>query len=248
MTTDESLDENQTEDEVGAAGNGSRGRSSIAFPYSSLKDAEEIARALHESWGGQASPDQLAGTLNTTPRSGTFRMKLATSRTFGAISSSRGKIAITDRGKRLIDPQSQAAERVEAFLAVPLFEKIFSEYQGNNLPPDEGLEKKMADLGVAPKQTAKARQALQRSAEHAGFFKTTKGRLIRPPVQGDSAEESARKEKKVNLAQSGSAAAVPFPEMWLKLLDEGQSWSAQKTQDFVAQVRKLHQIIESDEG
>jgi hypothetical protein len=246
MTTDETQQETQDSGEDGAAGNGSRGRSSIAFPYSSLKDAEEIALALHESWGGQASPDQLAGTLNTTPRSGTFRMKLGTSRTFGAINSSRGKVAITERGKRLIDPQTQEAERVEAFLAVPLFERIFSEYQGNNLPPDEGLEKKMADLGVAPKQTAKARQAFQRSAEHAGFFKTTKGRLIRPPTSGHSAQVGKSEKENTVTTLSPVAAADPIPALLAKLLDEGQSWSAETTQEFVAHIRAIKRML--DEG
>ncbi len=54
-------------------------RSTIAFPYAGLKDAEQIARALHDSWGGAATADQLAASpsINASPRSGAFRVKLA---------------------------------------------------------------------------------------------------------------------------------------------------------------------------
>ena len=79
-------------------------RSTISFPYTGLKDAEQIARTLHDSWGGGASPDQLAASLDASPRSGAFRTKIATSRTFRVISISRGNIALTDLGRKLDRP------------------------------------------------------------------------------------------------------------------------------------------------
>lgn len=48
------------------------------------------------------------------------------------------------------------------------------------MPPDTGLERDRVTLGVAEKQTAKARQALQCSAETAGFFGQEKERLVMP--------------------------------------------------------------------
>jgi hypothetical protein len=220
--------------------NGARNRSTISFPYGSLKDAEEIAQALHD-WGGEATPDQLAGALDTTARSGTFRMKVATSKTFGAIHVSRGKIALAERGKRLIDPEKRDAARVEAFLAVPLFDAIHEAFKGGDLPSDALLERKMADLGVSPKQTSKARQALQRSAERAGFFKTKKGRLIQP-ADSTKSESESRKETNVNATQAG-AVAVPLADLWLTLLDKGERWSAEETQDYVEAARKLRKIL-----
>jgi hypothetical protein len=230
----------QPEQENGA-GNG-RTRSTIAFPYGSLKDAEEIATALRK-WGDAATPDQLAGSLNTTPTRGTFRMKVAATRTFGVVAVSRKRISLTELGHRLVDSQAQPAARVEAFLAVPLFKAIFDEYEGRALPPDEGLERKIAELGVSPKQTAKARQALQRSAEQAGFFSTTKGRLIPPPAEGQSAGagQQVHEENSVSLSQTGSASVDT--SLWLKLLDEGESWSADEIKEFVDAARKVHVFL-----
>jgi hypothetical protein len=223
-------------------------RSTIAFPYSGLKDAEQIARALHDSWGGAASPDQLAAspTLDASPRSGAFRTKVATAKTFGVISVSRNNIALTDLGRKLVDPQTRAAARVEAFLAVPLFAALINEYKGTMLPPDSGLEQKISDLGVSVKQTAKARQAFQRSAELAGFFKMGKERLVQPAnLPGSDKPPAPPREPKQDGEMPASTATLPapLPELWLKLLQDGRDWSPEKIQEFVDAARTLHGLL-----
>jgi hypothetical protein len=226
-------------------------RSTIAFPYGSLKDAEEITRALHETWGGSASPEQLAGGMNASHRSGAFRLKTNTARTFGTIDSARGQLTLTQLGRRILDPQTRASARVEAFLHVPLFQKVYEEFKGVTLPPDTGLEYKMAGFGVSKKQTAKARQAFQRSAEQAGFFKHGKSRLVLPannvpfPQKPDPDEQLKERE---NMPPAPSSAAgglpAPLPELWRTLLLEGRSWSEEKTQEYVEAARKLYELLE----
>lgn len=232
------------------SGNGQSGRdrlrSTIAFPYSSLSEAETIASALLRSWGGSASQDQLAGSLGTNPRSGTFRTKLGATRIFGAVDVARGKVTLTDLGHRLADPESSSAARVEAFMTVPLFSAVYDEYEGRSLPPDKGLEQKIADLGVSVKQTAKARQALQASAKRAGFFDTTSGRLIRPATTKDSGTPPDPKPNEEVAVSQSNSASVPLADLWLTLLDKGDSWSADKTQDFVNAARKLREVMARD--
>ena len=221
-------------------------RSTIAFPYTGLKDAEQIAHALHDGWGGSASPDQLAASLNASPRSGAFRVKLATTRTFGAISISRGNIALTDLGRKLIDPQTRATARVEAFLAVPLFAALANEYKGTMLPPDSGLEQKISDLGVSTKQTARARQAFQRSAELAGFFKMGKDRLVPPADLAGAAKPPADpKGPKQHRDPPASITDLPapLPELWVTLLRDGRSWSPEKIHEFVEAARTLQALL-----
>jgi hypothetical protein len=242
------IDDTETTDENRNGGSGKdRLRSTIAFPYSSLVEAETIASALLRSWGGSASQDQLAGGLGTNPRSGTFRTKLGATRIFGVVEVTRGKVTLTDLGHRLADPESSDAAKVEAFMTVPLFSAIYDEYEGRSLPPDKGLEQKIADLGVSAKQTAKARQALQASAKRAGFFDTTPGRLIRPGLAKDSGKSSAPKQKEeVAPVSQSNSASIPLPDLWLTLLDKGDSWSAEKTQDFVNAARKLREVMARD--
>jgi hypothetical protein len=66
---------------------------------------------------------------------------------------------------------------------VPLYKALYDKFRGATLPPNPGLEREIAALGVAPKQTDKARQAFQRSAKYAGFFDFGNDRLV-PPSNG----------------------------------------------------------------
>ena len=81
-----------------------------------------------------------------------------------------------------VDPQKGAAAKVEAFLTVPLYRAIYDRYAGSLLPNNIGLEKEMTELGVAAKQADKARQAFQRSAAEAGFFRQGSNKLVKPAV------------------------------------------------------------------
>lgn len=228
-----------------------RQRSTIAFPYGSLRDAEQVAQALQAEYGGSGSPDQVAAALGSTLKSGAFRIKLATARTFGLVDATRGNVELSPLGRRIIDPQTRDAARAEAFLAVPLFARVFAEYQGALLPPDAGLEKKMADLGVATKQTAKARQAFQRSAELAGFFRSGRDRLVRPPLNvGDSdpttqSNHAPKEDDHLTPPPTATATvAEPVQAAWLKLLRDGSSWSPEQTHEYVQAARKLQELID----
>jgi alpha-D-ribose 1-methylphosphonate 5-triphosphate synthase subunit PhnG len=228
-------------------GKDARQRSSIVFPYSPLRDAELIAEKLMQSWGGSATQDQIAGSLGTTPRSGTFRNKLGAARVFGAVSVSRGNVKLTDLGHRLVDGQEKAAARVDAFFAVPLYEEIYKAYEGKALPPDKGLERKIAELGVSAKQTAKARQAFKSSAQLAGFFETDRGRLIRPSATSNPGKSKEGNEKeKTTPSQVNGSSGVPLGDLWMTLLNEGGDWSAEKTQEFVDAARTLREVMARD--
>lgn len=245
------INETTATDSSNGASAAERNRSSIVFPYSSLKAAEQIAEVLLRSWGGSATQDQIAGSLSTTPRSGTFRNKLGSARIFGAISVSRGNVKLTDLGHRLVDSQTKSAARVEAFLKVPLYAAIYDTYEGKSLPPETGLESKIAELGVSPKQTAKARQAMFSSARLAGFFDTDSRRLIRPAGTKASEpnlvdDETERETQIVTVNQAIEGPNVPLAELWLTLLNEGGNWSAEKTQDFVNTARKLRDVMARD--
>jgi hypothetical protein len=228
-------------------------RSTIEFPYGSLKDGEQIAGELHRQWGDSASPEQLAGGMDSSPRSGAFRIKVAAARMFGLVNTSRGNLSLSALGRRVIASETRPNARVEAFLSVALFNALFREYNGAQLPPDAGLEKKIEELGVTPKQVQKARQSFQRSADLAGFFRHGRSRLVQPPTDvRDSGESSSKRE---NTREEGermnppapilpaSNGAVPFPDLWLTLLREGHSWSAEETHEFVEHARKLHEFL-----
>jgi hypothetical protein len=223
-------------------------RSTIGFPYSHLGDAERVAAALHNR-GNTATMGEVAAELGTTTNSGTFRTKISTARVFGAIVNTRGQVSLTDLGCRLADPTAKGRARVDAFLNVPLYKAIYDKYDGSKLPSAKGLEAAIQQLGVSPKQLDRARQALQRSAELAGFFRNGSDRLVVPPVgasageEGDNQGAGAGNEGKV-------ASVVPLPpvmvEMWLTLLrGDGAKWPDAKVAEFVKAAQRLDKILAS---
>lgn len=161
-----------------------RERSTIQFPYADLDSAVKVAEAVFAIGGQRAPQEQLAARLgHESVKAGAFRVKLSTARTFGLIESKQqdaAGISLTKIGQQINDPKTSARARVEAFMAVPLYLKIYERFRGTMLPADEGLENIMVSLGVSSKQKDKARQAFQRSAQQAGLFPEGKGRLIVP--------------------------------------------------------------------
>ncbi|HEX9774740.1 MAG TPA: hypothetical protein VGB83_04070 [Actinomycetota bacterium] len=173
-----------------------RERSSISFPYGDLDDAVAVAKGVFDVGGGSCESDQLAAQLgHDSVKSGTFRLRLTTARIFGALEPGQGTLRLTDLGRQLADPAQERSARVRAFLAVPLYRKIYDEYKGQRLPGDDGLETRMVAFGVAQKQRDKARQAFQRSADQAGMFAAGRDRLVVPGG--------------VNLTDNGEQGAEP---------------------------------------
>jgi hypothetical protein len=219
-----------------AAATGSRTRSKIAFPYTPLSDAEQVAQAL-QNRGGTASMDELAAELNQVITSGAFRTKVATSRTFGVASVRRGTVTLTELGRRIVDPNKLPAARAEAFLTVPLYRKVYEEYKGHTLPGPEGLENAMARFGVSPKQTERARQAFQRSGEQAAFFGHGKDRLVAPALS-----DAEKPNDKPPAREFDGTLAPSVEALMIQLLENGEKWSPEQTVAFVNAARTIYKM------
>lgn len=164
-----------------------RERSSIEFPYMSLEEAMNVAKAVHATTGsGVCHADQLAAAMNLSMASSGFRVRLSTAKMFGLIESERGSggVRLTDLGHKIVDGDQERAAKVEAFLNVPLYKQLVDMHRGKPLPPPPALERMMAELGVAKKQTDRARQTFDRSAQSAGFFEFGRDKLVMPAVAG----------------------------------------------------------------
>jgi hypothetical protein len=158
-------------------------RSTIVFPYLDLDTAVSVARAIHARAGfSDCALDELAAQMGQTV-SGAFRLKIATAKTFGFIErSDRGAFRLSELGQRLVTPETEPEARAVAFLNIPLYRAIYDRYRGRLLPPTKALEREMGQLGVAPKQTDKARQTFERAAKQSGFFAEGSDRLVQPRV------------------------------------------------------------------
>ncbi len=134
-----------------------------------------------------------------------YRMRISTARMFGLIDLDwSGAIKLTALGLRVVDEGQAKKAKVEAFLNVPLYRKLHDELRGKVVPPPAALERLIATLGVSPKQTDRARQALERSAQSAGFFDKGRDRLVAP--FSDAAEQPIQEVKKAVSEQVGVKA------------------------------------------
>lgn len=161
-----------------------REQSTIAFPYLDLDAGEEVAKAVYSRSGyGSCDLDELAAEMGQVI-SGAFRLKTGAAKIFDVIDKDgRSSVKLTDLGKQIIAEETRRAAKVEAFMRVPLYARVFEKYKGQKLPPMKALEREMTALGVSWKQADKARQAFERSARQAGFFEAGDDRLVRPKVE-----------------------------------------------------------------
>jgi hypothetical protein len=158
--------------------------STIGFPYHHLSEVLVIPQLLI-AFGVPCTRDQLAGAMKLDPTNSTFLGKVNSARTFGLIETGDGRVKLTQVGHDAVssDPATVRTALVKAFLTVPLYRKTYDEFKGRMLPTThEGLENTFHTFGVSAKQTEKARQVFQRSAEYAGFFPNGRERLIEPVV------------------------------------------------------------------
>jgi hypothetical protein len=160
-----------------------RQRSTIGFPYNNLGDAIEIAQAIHSHAGtGDCDDPQLSAWMNMSPKSSGYRIQLSAARMFGLVETTSGRHKLSPLGRMIVDPQREREARARAFQSVPLYRAIFENYKGGVLPPAAALERDIVGLGVAEKQTGRARQVFEKSAEQAGYFEHGKTRLVMPAV------------------------------------------------------------------
>lgn len=227
-----------------------RERSTIQFPYGDLEDAEYIAGAIHANAGDKCTTDQLAAYVKQSATSGTFRLRLSTTSTFGLTENQRGEVVLTDLGRRILDPAQQRKARAEAFMHVPLYQAIYNKYKGFMLPPAKALEREIANLGVSTKQTGRARQAFERSAQRAGFAEHGNDRLVMPAgleTQTKTMEiEKTEKEKKENGSGNGGCGGDldPFIQGLLKRLPQADdSWPMQKRVEWLQAAEQIFKLI-----
>lgn len=217
---------------TGAKKGSARERSTIGFPYLALDEAIEVANAIHRNVGtGACSDDQLAPWLSLSQKSSGYRLRIYTTKMFGLIDSpSPGAYQMTDLGRRIVDPVQEPKAKAEAFLEVPLFSAVFNKFRGGTLPPTTALEVELRTLGVAQKQTSKARSSFERSAHSAGYFHEGRNRLVKPGfAEIKTKAEDPAPDKKSASENNGKKGRHPLIEGLLATLpSEDGNWSVEE--------------------
>ena len=228
-----------------------------------LDDAVDVAKKLYARSGISSCPlDELAAEMKQTTSSGNFRLKTGTARTFGLVEKDgQSSLKLTELGCAVVSPDGEAAARAAAFLQVPLYSQVYEKYLGKLLPPTKALEREMQTLGVASKQTDKARIAFQRSAKQAGYFNSGEDRLVRPRVTAsgaaaetlDQAVADARPNEREPTPKrrggSGGGGHHPFVEGLLETMPEpGTVWTIEGRAAWLEAAANIFTLIYKGEG
>jgi hypothetical protein len=250
----------------GASGvaDGERERSTILFPYGDIEWAVKVAKGVHHVGGTSCQFDQLAAQLGMAASGGGFRTNLLTSKIFGLVTYGQGTVQLTALGQKACDPRTESAAKADAFLAVPLYRAVYERFRGTVLPPAAALENEMGNLGVARKQTGKARQAFQRSAQQAGFFAFGADRLVMPSG-GSGGDQTTTEKKPQGVGQHGGAVVGqqgagagsgsggggtwhPFIEGLLKTLPAADTeWKADGRRKWLQAAANVFDLIYTDQ-
>lgn len=178
-------------------------RSEFRVPKYDLGDSVAAAKAIHERGGGLASRPELAAYLDyKTTNSGAFNSRLASARLFGLIEPEGSSFKITPLAQKIlmpVYPQQTQEGLIEAFFNVPLFDALYKEHEGKQLPPDFGFKNLLRNkYGLTGEKVDQALRALMESADLAGFFNTRgKTHLIVPtirPPQGDPVDKGEQQD------------------------------------------------------
>lgn len=233
-------------------------RSSVDFPYTDLDAAVELVRGVHNAGGTACDADQLAAQINMEAKGGGFRLRIGGAKSFGLITYERGgRVTLTDLGRQVIDPILERSARMNAFLAVELYQKVFDQFKGGPLPPQAGLERALVALGVGAGVKDRARQVLLRSAKQAGFFEHAADRLVKPSIRLESAtstKDDSRPEMALDLRQSNSTGGGggaggggrlhPLIQgLLLTLPEPGQEWPGQARIDWLTMASSIFRMI-----
>lgn len=169
-------------------------RSEMAFPYYSLDKSIEVPKLIHERAGGRCGRGQLAGLLGYSGvKNGGFLTRMSAAKMFGLIEENGDALTLTERAKKILSPMrpSDAEQaKLDAFLAVELFRKVFEDFDGHTLPATDGLSNLFRNqYKIVPNQIAPALRNLMDSADSAGLFRVAgnRSKLIRPIIRNDGA-------------------------------------------------------------
>jgi hypothetical protein len=115
--------------------------SSVAkFPRQSVERALRIPRVLYEQNAGKpATPLEAAKFAGLGSAAGPFAVELSSAKKYGFLSVEGQKLALTERARRAIAPQSED-DKInalrEAILDAPELSEVYNFYRGENLPDE----------------------------------------------------------------------------------------------------------------
>lgn len=224
-------------------------KSTISFPYSDQDASIEVARGVHNGGGNACDLEQLAAQLKMEAKGGGFRLRINAASAFGLVVYERGgRVTLTPLGRQILDPSTQRRARVDSFLNVDLYQKVYDEFKGGPLPPQAALQRAIVKMGVGAKVADRARIALMRSAKQAGFFESAADRLVKPPIRQEAPEEAQAQEQPPGtggggFGGGGSDQHPLIAGLLMTLPTPGEEWSVEERLNWLTMANSIFKAI-----
>ncbi|MFN3630487.1 MAG: hypothetical protein ACK4XK_10615 [Casimicrobiaceae bacterium] len=195
-------------------------------------------------------------------KGGNFRLRVSGARLYGLVSSERGgRVALTDLGHQIIDPGRAKAAKVAAFMAVPLYLRVYEQFKGSLLPPAPGMERAIEGMGVGAKVKERARQVMMRSAKQAGFLDHAPDRFVKPSLRTEGEDGSAqmasgsaspsgeaRGNQGAGGGDGGGGRQHPLIQGLLMTLPEpGKEWPSQDRANWLTMASSIFKMIYAEQ-
>lgn len=176
-------------------------RSSSTAPYFDLDSSIKVADVVFHKGGGACTGDQLAHWLDyKSVRSGTYLTRVsAANKHFGLIDQEGDRFVVTERAKKILAPvmpDDATSAKVEAFLSVPLFSKVYDQFRGSQIPHEVGLKNLFqSTYKVLPDRVPQAVRVFLNAAAQAGLLTADRTRLIKPAAPAGDAKAPTKDEQ-----------------------------------------------------
>ena len=194
------------------------------YPRNPVDKAIRIPRAILEQNAGKECTVKESAAFLGVGAAGPYTVEVASGIKYGFLSRpSPGKIAITERAKKVIRPQEPHDERNglrEAMLEAPVFSEVYGHYRGENLPDTQFLQNALVDKFKVPNDKVPefldvflpSLRAAQLLTEHEG-----KSRVVDVSAAGGEAGEESptlkKLERSVKIGSTDSCfVMMPFAQ------------------------------------
>lgn len=191
------------------------------YPRHAVEKALRIPRAIVDQNAGKECTDAEAAGFLGLKISGALRTEMSSGNKYGFLTRpSGGKLAVSERAKRIIRPQS-AADALsglrEAILDAPLIADVYKHYRGENLPDTQFFDNALTDtFGVPAASVSEFKEVLLESLRSAQLVeeKGDKTRVLDVSTGGalsaDTSDTLKKLGKSANIA-AGDTCFVVMP-------------------------------------
>lgn len=124
------------------------------FPRHSIDKALRIPKAILEQNAGKECSEEESAKFVGVGYHGPYRVEVSSGLKFGLLARpSEGRIAVTERAKQIIRPQSPSDALKgmrEAVLSAPVIQDVYGHYRGENLPDPQFFNNALTDKFGVP--------------------------------------------------------------------------------------------------